>query len=287
MEAGMTARIGAPRRLILIAAALLAAVTVVLAVGVFPPVRSDTYPEAAPKSAAAATRIQAVFAALLAIALLLVSALAAARPRAARATLHVIAAVAFLLGLVLAGPAASFVAHGPALRGAVILMYLSAAAELAAAVFMVKAASRLRRSASDRGVAQDVNEWKTRIAPAVLLGFGMFFLMFLLGEGINLHTAPPGEETIVGVIVAVALGAYSLLATYLLSRGLPRARRNGWIVLALNAVLLLSSILVLVVEDTVTGLQTLGMAVISIACSYVGLAWAARAAGAPEPTREG
>ena len=277
----MANRLRSPRLLIVFGAVVLAAIAIVVVLGVVPPVRSDTFPKAAPESASTALRIHAAIAALLAIVLLSVGALAAVRPHAARVIRHVIAALAFLLGLILAGPAAAFIEHGPALRGAIALMYLSAAAEFGAAAFMVAAASLLRRSNSDRGAAQDVNEWKTRVAPAVLLGFGSLFLAFLLGEGINLHTAPPGEESIVGVIVAVALGVYSLLATYLLARGLPRARRNGWIVLALNAVLLLSSILVLLVENKVTGLETLGIAVISSACSYAGLALAARAAEAP------
>ena len=84
-------------------------------------------------------------------------------------------------------------------------------------------------------------------------------------------------EYVGGIIVAVVVGGYSLLVTYLLLRGLPRASRNLWIVLAVNAVLLLTAPIVLIAEqDKSMGLQALGIAIIAIACSYGGLALAAR-----------
>jgi hypothetical protein len=273
----VTDRIRSSRRLIIIGATLLAAVAVVLVLGVIPPVRSDTFRQAAPDSAAAAFLVQAAVAVLAAIALAFVAASAVARPRASIAILHVIGALVFLLGIVLMGPAPTFWVHGPALHGATLFMFLSAAAEFTATGLVVAAASRLRRSTPGPAASQDTSAWKLRIAPAVVLGMGSFFLMFLLGEGMKVPAAVPAAEFVGGLILAVALGGYSLLATYLFARGLPRASRNLWIVLAMNAVLLLAALIAVLVEPNKSAaLQMLGIAIISSACSYGGLVLAAR-----------
>ena len=278
----MTDRIRSCRRLILIGAALLAAAAVVLVLGVIPPVRSDTFPAAAPGSAAAAFLIQAAIAVLAAIALAFAAARAVDRPRPSIAILHVIGALVFLLGLVLVGPALTFWIHGPALHGAVLLMFLSAAAEFATTGLVVVAASRLQRSASVPAASQVASAWKTRIVPAAVLGMGSFFLMFLLGEGMTIPATVPAAEYVGGLMLAVALGGYSLLATYVLLRGLPPASRNLWIVLAMNAVLLLTALIALIAEPNKSAaLQMLGIAIISSACSYSGLALAARTTRPP------
>jgi hypothetical protein len=189
----------------------------------------------------------------------------------------VIGALVFLLGIVLMGPAPTFWVHGPALHGATLFMFLSAAAEFTATGLVVAAASRLRRSTPGPAASQDTSAWKLRIAPAVVLGMGSFFLMFLLGEGMKVPAAVPAAEFVGGLILAVALGGYSLLATYLFARGLPRASRNLWIVLAMNAVLLLAALIAVLVEPNKSAaLQMLGIAIISSACSYGGLVLAAR-----------
>ncbi len=78
-----------------------------------------------------------------------------------------------------------------------------------------------------------------------------------------------------GLMLAVVLGAYSLLGAYALLGGLPRARRNLWIVLAMNAVLLLTAVIVLLFEPNKSvALQALVLSIISIACSCGGLALA-------------
>lgn len=277
LEAGMTDRIRSSCRLIIIGAALLAASAVVLVLGVIPPVRSDTFRQAAPGSAAAAFLVQAALGVLAAIALAIVATRAAASPRSSIAILHVIGALMFLLGIALAGPALTFWIHGPALHGAVLCMFLSAAAEFAATGLVVAAAQRLSKPGPEPAPADDTSAWKMRVAPASLLGLGSFFLMFLLGEGLKLPANVPAAEDVGGLIVAIALGGYSLLATCVLSLGLPRARRNLWIVLAINAVLLLAALIALLVEpDKSAAVQVLGVAIFSSACSYGGLALAAR-----------
>jgi uncharacterized membrane protein SirB2 len=278
----MTDRIRSFRLLIVIGASLLAAAAVALFLAVIPPVRSDTFRQAAPDSASAAFLVQAAIALLAAIALAFVAVSAVARPRSSIAILHVIGALVFLLGIVLVGPAPTFWVHGPALHGATLFMFLSAAAEFATTGLVVAAASRLRRSTPGRVASGDTSAWKLRIAPAVVLGMGSFFLMFLLGEGMKVPAAVPAAEFVGGLILAVVLGGYSLLATYLLACGLPRASRNLWIVPALNAVLLLAALIALLAEPNKSAaLQALGIAIISSACSYGGLALAAPATRPP------
>jgi hypothetical protein len=116
-----------------------------------------------------------------------------------------------------------------------------------------------------------------RFALAAVLGLFSFFLMFLLGEGVRNLGTVPAADYITGFIFVVGMGGYSLLATYLLLRGVPKASRNGWIVLVLNAVLLLASVIALLVEpNKLVALQTLGIALLAIAGSYAGLRLAAR-----------
>jgi hypothetical protein len=273
----LTDRIRSSRRLIITAAALLAAAAVTLVLGVSPPVRSDTFRQAAPDSAAAAFLVQAAFAVLAAIVLAIVAARAVDQPRSSIAVLHVIGSLVFLLGIVLVGPALTFWVHGPALHAAVVFMFLSAAAEFAATGFVIAAASRLPGSTAGPATSGGPDAWKIRVVPAIVLGMGSFFLMFLLGEGSRLPATIPAAEYVGGLVLAVVLGGYSLLATYLLLRGLPRARRNLWIVLAMNAGLLLTALMALLAEPNKSAaLQMLGIALISSACSCGGLALAAR-----------
>ena len=255
----MTDRIRSSRRLIIIGAALLAAAAVAL------------------RLAALSTILV-----LLALTLVFVAARAVDRPRASIVILHVISALVFLLGIILVGIATAIV-QGSSANAAIFVMFLSGAAEFAAAGLMVAAASRLPGPAA----SEDASAWKMRIAPAALLGIGLFSLMFLLF--MVRFAANDTNDTVArligGLILAVVAGGYSLLATYVLLRGLPRARRNLWIVLALNAVLLLAAPIVLIAEPgDFQGPQLLGIAIISIACSYGGLALAARAARRHETT---
>jgi len=147
-------------------------------------------------------------------------------------------------------------------------MFLSAAAEFAAIGLLVAAASRLRRSTPGPAASEDTSAWKLRIVPAAALGVGSLILAIFLGGG--------------GLILAVVLGAYSLLGAYVLLRGLPRASRNLWIVLAMNAALLLTALIAVLAEPNKSAaLQMLGIAIISSACSYGGLALAARTTRPP------
>jgi hypothetical protein len=274
LEANMTDRVRSSRRLIIIGAALLVAAGVALVLGVAPPFRFDTFPGVDPVKASRSHLEQAGIAALLALALAVVAARATGRSRVWMGLLFLLGALVFLAGIPLAGIAPALLCHGPHLRTAIFIMFLCGLAHFAAAGLAVVAASRLPGPA----MSADTSAWKLRIAPAALFGIGSFFLTFLLG-GVRFAANDTVARIVGGLVLVVFAGGYSLLVTYVLMRGLPRARRNLWIVLALNAVLLVAAPVVLVGEsDKSMGLEMLGIAIVAVVCSYGGLALAARAA---------
>lgn len=277
----MTDRIRSSRRLINIGAALLVAAGVALVLGVAPPFRFDTFPGVDPVGASRTHEFQAGIAVLLALALAIAAARATERSRVSIGILFVLGALVFLMGIPLAGIAPALLCHGPHLRTAIFIMFLCGVAHFAAAGLVVAAASRLPGPA----MSEDTSAWKVRIAPAALFGIGSFFLTFLLG-GVRFAANDTVAELVSGLVLAVFAGGYSLLVSYVLLRGLPRASRNLWIVLAVNAVLLLMAPIVLISEqnDKSAGPQALGITIISIACSYGGLALAARTTGRHETT---
>lgn len=269
----MADRIRSSRRLIVIGAALLVASALALVLWVNPPFRSDTFPGVDPAKTARTEMVGPGIAVLLALALVVLAARVTDRPRVSVGILFVIGAVVFLAGIPLAGIAPALLVHGPQLRTAVYIMFLCGVAHFAAAGLVVAAASRLPGPA----MSEDTSAWKLRIAPAALFGIGSFFLTFLL-SGVKIASNDTVAGLLGGLLVAVVAGGYPLLMTYVLSRGLPRASRNLWIVLALNAVLLVTAPVVLIAEPgNSQGLQSLGVAIVSIACSHGGLALATRA----------
>ncbi len=119
-----------------------------------------------------------------------------------------------------------------------------------------------------------------RIAIAALLGVFSFFLMFFLGEAVKVPSTIPSAEYVHALIMIIGMGGYFVISMYLLSRGIPRASRKGWVILALNATLLLASVIALIVEpNKLAALQALAIAALAIVCSYAGSALAARTAG--------
>jgi hypothetical protein len=119
-----------------------------------------------------------------------------------------------------------------------------------------------------------------RIFIAAVLGVCSFLLMFLLGEGVKVPPTVRAADYITGLIFIIGMGGYFLVAMYLLSRGIPKGSRKGWVILALNATLLLTSVIALIVEpNKLAALLTLGTAVFAVACSCAGSALAARRAG--------
>jgi hypothetical protein len=271
----MTDHIGSSRRLVLIGAALLVAAAVAQVLGVIPPFRHDTFPGVDLDRNRRTEMVQPGMAVLLALALMVVTARATGRSRVRIGVLFALGALVFLLGIPLAGLAPALLVHGPHLRVAIFIMFLCGLAHFIAAGLVVAGASRLPGPA----MSADTSAWTSRIAPAVLLGIGSFLLAWLLGEGLGFLDAVRAGEWVTALVVAVALGGYSLLVTWALLRGLPPAGRNLWIVLAMNAALLLATLLVLFAgpDSTKMALQLLGIVLFSSAGSYGGLALAARA----------
>jgi len=260
LEASMSDRTRSSRRLIIIGASLLAAAAVALLL-------------------AAVFRLQAVVLLLLALTLAFVASRTLNRPRVSIVILHLISALVFLLGIILVGIATA-IAQGSSANATIFVMFLSGAAEFTAAGLAAAAASRLPGPAA----SEDASAWKMRVAPAALLGIGLFSLMFLLVQ-VRFAANDTVARLVGGLVLAAVAGGYSLLATYALLRGLPRANQNLWIVLALNAVLLLAAPTVLIAEPgDFQGPLLLGLAIISVACSYGGLALAARATRRHETT---
>ena len=114
----------------------------------------------------------------------------------------------------------------------------------------------------------------SKLAVALLLGVGSFFLLFLLGEGGG------SPSTLHTIIFIGGMGGYFLISGYFLSRGNPQAVRKGWpIMLALNAALIATTITAWLVEpNQADSLQMAGVAVLAVVCSCVGAALAVRAA---------
>jgi hypothetical protein len=126
--------------------------------------------------------------------------------------------------------------------------------------------------------------WKLRFIPAAALGVGSLILMTFVGE-MAIPARVPVAQYVGGLILPVVLGIYSLLGAYVLLRGLPRASRSLWIVLAMNAVLLLMPLIVLLIEPNKSvALRLLVLWFISSACSFGGLALAARTTRLPVPS---
>ena len=101
---------------------------------------------------------------------------------------------------------------------------------------------------------------------ALLLGMVGLFVFFFLGEG-------PGDWA--GYIGA---GFYCLISQYFLSRGHPQALRSDWpLILHLNFMVLLIAVICLTFAPGAGGkLPALGLAAVTLACSYAGAALAAR-----------
>ena len=265
----MTVDTKSQSRLFVAGAALLAVAAIVVAGGVIPRGLADT--------AVAAFRVHIAVAAILVLALLVLSFRAAARPKLAASMSQVLAAIAIILGMCLAMAGSAFLGDGPRMRVAVALLFSSAAVEFLAGVLVILAASRLAQLAYESEAPGKAPGWKRRLLPAILLSVCSFFLMFLLGEFMESRSASAGAERLATVILIAGMGGYFLLAAYVLLRRLPRSGRNLWVVLALNAALLLTVVLMLVVERNRTAvLQMLGLSLLAIACSAAGLGLAYR-----------
>jgi hypothetical protein len=129
-----------PLRILLLGAAFLLASAAIVAFGVIPPVRSDTFPLATPDRA-----VPAFWGNVLLSVLAAATALASSRAGSTRATLRrvlpgVAGLVALLLGLLLIDAATAFSGHGPEMHGAVVALWVCVCLDLAGGASMVVSA---------------------------------------------------------------------------------------------------------------------------------------------------
>jgi len=131
------------RRALLTCAALLVAVALVVAAGVVPPVKADTFPLAAPQRAVHMFWGIVVLNFLAATDLVFLAIRATDRRGLSPAGLVLLAFLTFVLACFLTGPAFGFLKHGPAMQTACILLFFCSAAEFLAAVLLSTTALRL------------------------------------------------------------------------------------------------------------------------------------------------
>ena len=133
------------RRPLLICAALLVAVALAIALGVIPPVKADTFPAAAPESAALGLWANVVIDLVVAAVLLFIATRASGPNRVPATTVGFAGFLALLLAVALVDAAFAFRSHGPPLRTATILLVMCSAAGLVAAALLIRTAFLLRK----------------------------------------------------------------------------------------------------------------------------------------------
>jgi hypothetical protein len=120
-----------PLRFRWLGAGLVLASAAVVAFGVIPLVRADTYPQATPDRA-----VPAFWANVLLSVLVAAAAFASSRAAVRRILPGVAGIVAVLLGLVLIDAATAFSGHGPGMRGAVVALWVCVCLDLAGGALM-------------------------------------------------------------------------------------------------------------------------------------------------------
>jgi hypothetical protein len=136
------ASLGSSRRTLLACALALVVVSVLVAVGMIPPTKADTFPLASPRSVVSVFWGIAAFNVLLAVDLLLVGVRAGGGRYPSRGSLAAVGCVAFVLALALA-PIVTFWAHGPAMRTTAVLAGFCAAAQFVVVLMIGTVALRL------------------------------------------------------------------------------------------------------------------------------------------------
>jgi hypothetical protein len=133
-----------PQRASIFAAALMLASAVYVAVGVIPRVGADTFSHATPEQAVPAFWVAVTFDVVLAGA-----AVASSRFRY-RVLLAVAGVVALLAGFALLDAATAYPAHGPAMHGTVVVLWVCVGFDVVGGLSMLGAALTPRRHWGDR-----------------------------------------------------------------------------------------------------------------------------------------
>ena len=141
----MLSSLASCRRTLLWSAGLLAAAAILILAGAIPLVLADTFELSAPERAATALGVVAG-AGLVVAGLIALVATRGGAERPSREGLWPLAILALVKGLLLLDAGFAFAGHGPALRGAVVLVFLASAMDVVAAVLVGASAVALRRA---------------------------------------------------------------------------------------------------------------------------------------------
>lgn len=128
------------RSSLLVVAALLVVVAVVIAVGIIPPVKTDTSPHATPEMAVPAFWVNALLNLAVAVVLGVIGFRTTGRSRWSTIVLWSAGLLTLLFAFALNDAAFAYQGHGPALRTARILLHFCTVADLVAALVAISAA---------------------------------------------------------------------------------------------------------------------------------------------------
>ena len=128
------------RRVLLVCAVLIVIVSLVVALGVIPPVKADTYPGVKHDKVVAAFWANICLNLLSAILLFFIAFRSKERNWKSTAVLFIAGFLVFILGLALTDAASAYQNHGPAMQVASILLYICAAVEFLSGGAVITAA---------------------------------------------------------------------------------------------------------------------------------------------------
>ena len=128
------------RRMLLVCAVLFVTIALVVALGIIPPVKADTYPGVNHEIAAAAFWGNIGLNLLSAFSLFFIAIRSKERNWKSTSVLVIVGIIALLLGLALADAASAYQKHGPSMESASILLFICAAADFLAGVTVITSA---------------------------------------------------------------------------------------------------------------------------------------------------
>jgi cell division protein FtsW (lipid II flippase) len=128
------------RRVLLVCAGLFIIIGIVVAFGVIPPVKADTYPGVKHDKVAAAFWINIGFNLLAAFSLLYISFKSKERNWRSTSVLFITGFLVLILGLALTDAASAYLKHGPAMESASILLFICAAIDFLCGIIVITTA---------------------------------------------------------------------------------------------------------------------------------------------------
>ena len=128
------------RRMLLVCAVLFVTVALVVALGVIPPVKADTYPGVNHGKVAAAFWVNISINLLSAFSIFFIAIRSKERSWKSTSVLVIVGIIVLLLGLALADAASAYQKHGPSMESASILLFICAAADFLAGVTVITTA---------------------------------------------------------------------------------------------------------------------------------------------------